>query len=313
MTILERKRLLAKIARLYYLEGLTQQTIANKLNISRTKVSRYLTKAKKDKIVEIQINYPPEDYSNMEYQIEKKYGISECIIVNNLENDEDTIRSMGNRLNNILERILKDGSYIGIGWGHSLREISKYINIMDKSDIKVIPMIGGLGKTGTGVHTNSVAKSIADRVGGISYLIHSPAVMDSREVKEIIEKDSNVKEIMDMSAKIDTALIGISDLGRDSTLIKTGSFTGEDFKYLEELGVVGDVNLIFIDSNGKHVPNRLDERVVRVPLEGLKKIKNVIGVAFGKRKLEILTAALKGNIINILFTDRETAKDIIKV
>ena len=102
MTILERKRLLAKIARLYYLEGLTQQTIANKLNISRTKVSRYLTKAKKDKIVEIQINYPPEDYSNMEYQIEKKYGISECIIVNNLENDEDTIRSMGNRLNNIL-------------------------------------------------------------------------------------------------------------------------------------------------------------------------------------------------------------------
>ena len=102
MTILERKRLLAKIARLYYLEGLTQQTIANKLNISRTKVSRYLTKAKKDKIVEIQINYPPEDYSNMEYQIEKKYGISECIIVDDLENDEDTIRSMGDRLNNIL-------------------------------------------------------------------------------------------------------------------------------------------------------------------------------------------------------------------
>ena len=29
-----------------------QQTIANKLNISRTKVSRYLTRAKKEKIVE---------------------------------------------------------------------------------------------------------------------------------------------------------------------------------------------------------------------------------------------------------------------
>ena len=39
-------------------------------------------------------------------------------------------------------------------------------------------------------------------------MIHSPAVMDSREVKEIMEKDSNVKEIMDMSEKISTALIG---------------------------------------------------------------------------------------------------------
>ena len=38
MNELERKRFLAKIARPYYLEGLTQQNIANKLNISRTKV-----------------------------------------------------------------------------------------------------------------------------------------------------------------------------------------------------------------------------------------------------------------------------------
>jgi len=312
MTDLERKRFLAKIARLYYLEGLTQQTIANKLNISRTKVSRCLTRAKKEKIVEIKINYPPEDFSSMEYQIENKYGINECIIVDDLENDEAIIRSMGDRLNNILERILEDGSYIGIGWGHSLRELSKYINILDKNNIRVVPMIGGLGKTGTGVHTNSVAKSIADRVRGISYMIHSPAVMDSREVKEIIEKDSNVKEIMDMSGKIDTALIGISDLGHDSTLIKTGSFTPEDFEYLKGLGVVGDVNLIFIDSEGKHVPNRIDERIVRIPLEKLKQIKNVIGVAFGKRKLVIILAALRGRIINILFTDKETAKDIIK-
>ncbi len=309
---LERKRFLAKIARLYYLEGLTQQNIGNKLNISRTKVSRYLTRAKKEKIVEIQINHPPEDFPGMEYQIEKKYRISECIIVDDLENDGAIIRSMGNRLNNVLERILDNGSYVGIGWGHSLRELSKYINMLDKRDIKVVPMIGGLGKTGTGVHTNSVAKSIADRVGGVNYMIHSPAVMDSREVKEIIEKDSNVKEIMDMSEKIDTAFVGISDLGPDSTLIKTGSFTTEDFKYLKGLGVVGDVNLIFIDNKGKHVLNMIDERIVRVPLERLKQIRNVIGVAFGKRKMEILLAALRGQIINILFTDKETAKDIIK-
>jgi DNA-binding transcriptional regulator LsrR (DeoR family) len=219
---------------------------------------------------------------------------------------------MGDSFNNLLSRLLENGDHIGIGWGYSLREISKYINIMDLTDIKVVPMIGGLGKTGTGVHTNSVAKRIADRVGGISYMIHSPAVMDSREVKEIMEKDSNVKEIMDMSGKIDTALVGLSDLGSDSTLIRTGSFSRQDFQYLEDMGVVGDVNLIFIDREGRHVPNKLDERIVRVPLERLKNIKNVIGVALGRRKLEVILAALKGQIINILFTDKDTARDIIK-
>ena len=77
--------------------------------------------------------------------------------------------------------------------------------------------------------------------------------------------------------------------------------------------MVGDINLIFIDSQGRHVPNKLDERIVRVPLDRLKSIKNVIGVAFGKRKLEVILAALRGEIINILFTDKDTAKGIIKV
>jgi deoxyribonucleoside regulator len=312
MSELERKRFLAKIASLYYLEGLTQQDIASKLNISRTKVSRYLNRARAEGITEIRINYPAKDFSNLEYLIEKKYEINECMIASTLESSEATIEAMSGSFNNILSRILKDGSNIGIGWGGSLREISKYINVMEKSDIRVIPMIGGLGKTGTGVHTNSVAKNIADRMNGISYMIHSPAVLDNREAKEIVEKDSNVSEIMEMSSRIDTAIIGISDLGMDSTLIQTGSFTAEDFKYLKSLNVVGDVNLIFIDENGNHVPNKIDERIVRVPLEGLKKINHVIGVAFGKRKLKVLLGALRGQIINVLFTDEETAIEIIK-
>jgi deoxyribonucleoside regulator len=312
MSELERKRFLAKIASLYYLEGLTQQNIADKLNISRTKVSRNLNRARSEGITEIKINYPTKDFSNLEYQIEKKYKIKECIITSTLESNEAIIEAMSGSFNNILSRILKDGSYIGIGWGRSLGEISKYINVMEKSNIKVVPMIGGLGKTGTGVHTNSVAKNIADRMNGISYMIHSPAVLDNREAKEIVEKDSNVSEIMEMSLKIDTAIIGMSDLGMDSTLIKTGSFSAEDFKYLESLDIVGDVNLIFIDENGNHVPNKIDERIVRVPLDGLKKIDHVIGVAFGRRKLKILLGALRGQIINILFTDEETAIEIIK-
>ena len=312
MSELERKRFLAKISSLYYLEGLTQQSIANKLNISRTKVSRYLTRARNEGIAEVKINYPVKDFSNLEYQIEKKYKIRECIITSTLESNEAIIEAMSGSLNNILSRILKDESYIGIGWGRSLGEISKYINVMEKSDIKVVPMIGGLGKTGTGVHTNSVAKNIADRMNGISYMIHSPAVLDNREAKEIVEKDSNVSEIMEMSLKIDTAIIGMSDLGMDSTLIKTGSFVAEDFKYLESMDVVGDVNLIFIDEDGNHVPNKIDERIVRVPLGGLKKIDHVIGIAFGKRKLKILLGALRGQMINVLFTDEETAIEIIK-
>ena len=311
MNSIERKKLLSKIARLYYSERLTQQEIAGRLNISRTKVSRYLDEARKDKIVEIKINLPEEDYSNLEYRIEKSFKIKECIVVATLDNKEEILKMMAGPLNNLFERILAGGSYLGIGWGSSLKTIADYIYVSGKSDIKVVPIIGGLGKIGTGVHTNSVAKNIADRLGSISYVIHSPAVLDSKEIREIVENDSNTREIIKLSEKIDTALVGLSDIGPDSTLIKTGSFNLEEFKYLDGLGVVGDVNLIFINENGKHVPNRIDERIVRISPDRLKKVKNVIGVAFGRRKLKVILGALRGGLINILFTDEETAENII--
>lgn len=311
MNNIERKKFLSKIARLYYSERLTQQEIAGRLNISRTKVSRYLDEARKDKIVEIKINLPEEDYSNLEYRIEKSFKIKECIVVPTFKNNEEILKMMAGPLNNLFERILAGGSYLGIGWGSSLKGISDYINVRGKSDIKVVPIIGGLGKIGTGVHTNSVAKNIADRLGSISYMIHSPAVLDSKEIREIVENDSNTREIIKLYEKIDTALVGLSDIGPDSTLIKTGSFSLEEFKYLDSLGVVGDVNLIFINENGKHVPNRIDERIVRISPDRLKKVKNVIGAAFGRRKLKVILGALRGGLINILFTDEETAENII--
>ncbi len=307
----ERTKFISRISKLYYLEGLTQQQIANKLNISRTKVSRYLDRARKENIVEIKINSPKEDFSNLEYEIEKKFKIKECNIVHSSENDEDMLEEMAGGLNNLLERILKDESYMGIGWGSSLRSIANYIKVSGKSEVKVIPMIGGLGKIGTGVHTNSVAKTIADGLGGISYMIHSPAVLDSKEAREMVEKDSSTRDIIELADKIDTALVGLSDIGPGSTLINTGDFDMEEFSYLKGLGVVGDVNLIFIDETGRHVPSKIDGRVVRVPVEKLKKIRNIIGVAFGKQKVKTILGALNGNIINILFTDEDTAKIII--
>jgi len=313
MESIEKKRILTKIAGLYYIENQTQQKIAERLNISRTKVSRYLDKARKEKIVEIKINLRKEDYSNLENSIEKKFNIKECIVVPTYENMEETLKAMAGPLNDLLERILENGSSLGIGWGNSLKGISDYIDVRSKSGIKVIPIIGGLGKTGTGVHTNSVARNIADRLGGVSYMIHSPAVLDTKEIREVVEKDSNISQVIKLIETIDTAMVGLSDIGPDSTLIKTGSFSLEEFKYLDSLGVVGDVNLIFIGENGAPVPNKIDERIVRISPEKLKKVKKVIGIAFGRRKLKVILGALRGGFLNIMFTDEETASNINKI
>jgi deoxyribonucleoside regulator len=307
----EELKLLSKIARLYYLEDLNQQTIAEKLNISRTKVSRYLTKARKEKVVEIRINSQRERFEELERGIEKNFGIKECLLVSSSDDSLETHRQMAVSLSGLLERFLKDGDLLGVGWGKTLKSVVGCLEPEKKIAIKVIPLLGGLGKTSIEVHTNSVAKAFADRFGGTGYVLHSPAVLDSREAKEMLERDSSIREIIEMFEKVHTAVLGMSDIGLDSTMIQTGNFTVDDFKYLSNLGAVGDVNLIFINKEGSPVPNRLDDRIVKISFEKLKKINNVIGIAFGEKKIKIISGALSCGLVNILITDEATGLKLL--
>lgn len=312
MTWSEKKKLISKISRLYYISNLTQQEIANKLNLSRTKVSRYLDMARKERIVEIKINSLHESYEELEHAVEEKYKIKECAVVPSCESKEETLKEIAKELSNIFERILKDGDYLGIGWGTSLKGIADYLDVSRKISIKVIPIIGGLGKVGTGVHTNSVARAVADKIGGISYMINAPAVLDSKKAREVIENESNTREIINMADQINAAMVGMGDISSESTLVKTGNFSAEEFNYLSSLGVVGDVNLIFINEDGEHIKSKIDDRIIRISANKIKKIKNKIGVGFGDKKVKVIEGALKGKFINILLTDEDTAKSITR-
>ncbi|MCL6087146.1 MAG: hypothetical protein M1475_01925 [Actinobacteria bacterium] len=305
-------KLLSKVARLYYIENYLQKDIAKKLSLSRVAVSRLLSKAKAQKIVEIKINKLKGDYQDLELEIEKKFKINECVVVPSYENDLNIFKEIADSLSNILDRMVVNGNYIGVSWGTSLGVISEYLSVEKKENIKVIPIIGGLGGIDKGINSNTIAKNFADSFGGISYVINCPAVVESVENKKLLENDTNINQIFKLSEKINIAVVGASDLGSESSLYKFSNYLKKDFDYLTKLGVVGVVNLGSIDKNGNHVPNVIDERTIALSIDKLKNIKNVILIAISRRKKDVIKAALKSKMIKVFLTDEETAKVILE-
>ncbi|MCL6087487.1 MAG: hypothetical protein M1475_03665 [Actinobacteria bacterium] len=305
-------KLLYKVARLYYIENYLQKDIAKKLSLSRVAVSRLLSKARAQKIVEIKINKIDGDYQDLELEIEKNFKINECVVVPNYDNDINIFKEIADLLSSILDRIVANGDYIGVSWGTSLGVISEHLNVEKKENIKVIPIIGGLGGIDKGINSNTIAKNFADSFGGISYVINCPAVLESVENKKLLENDVNTNQIFKLSEKIDIAIVGASDLGPESSLYKFSNYSQKDFDYLTGLGVVGVVNLGSIDKNGNHVPNIIDERTIALPIDKLKKIKNVILIAIGMRKKDVIKAALKSKLIKVFLTDEKTAEAILE-
>jgi DNA-binding transcriptional regulator LsrR (DeoR family) len=77
-------------------------------------------------------------------------------------------------------------------------------------------------------------------------------------------------------------------------------------------GAIGDICLRYFDKQGKSIQSEVDDRVVGITLDELKKIDRVVGVTGGPQKEKVIRAALFGELINVLITDQQCAKKLLE-
>ena len=87
------KNQMAQAAILYYEKKYTQQEIADIMKLSRQTVSKLLTDAVNEKIVEITIHNPDCDCKNLEDEICNKFGLKEAVVCSAV-NDNETLRQL---------------------------------------------------------------------------------------------------------------------------------------------------------------------------------------------------------------------------
>ncbi|MGB9679321.1 MAG: sugar-binding domain-containing protein, partial [Thermoanaerobacteraceae bacterium] len=82
---------------------------------------------------------------------------------------------------------------------------------------------------------------------------------------------------------------------------------------LNKVAAVGDICSRFFDINGNPCKKiEINDRIIGITLEQLKKINKVIGIAGGKNKIQAIRSVLKGGYINILVTDSFIAEELLK-
>ena len=312
VTIGKNKKTIYKILRMHYLDNLSQNEIAKRLSISRMKVARFIWSAKEQNLVEIKFNFPIYENEKLETELEKKFNLKECRIISNFENIDDSYKYSALELSGILERILTDKEYVGISWGTTLEGVSKYISLNKKINADIVPVFCAIGSNGKNNSINFLIKNLADAIGGVSHPVHVPAVVDSKVAKETIEMERQTKAMIELNKKISTIILAVGVIDIGSSFSQIGAFMQEDVDYLHSLGVVGILNMEFLNADGERVINKIDDRVVRIlPFDSIKKIKNSILISWGSEKVEILKAAIKSRSVNMLITDEGTGKAIL--
>src|SRR3990172_6289881 len=108
-------RLMTRVARLYYDDGVKQPQIAARLRLSQPKVSRLLKQAQSEGIVRGSVRPPSGAYPELERALESRYGLREVEVVDiSRDEGEAAVRELGAGAAYHLETTVRSRDVIGV-------------------------------------------------------------------------------------------------------------------------------------------------------------------------------------------------------
>jgi deoxyribonucleoside regulator len=299
-----------RIAWMYYVEGLTQNDIAERLGIGRVTVVRNLNEALKQREVKIWIDGDVSECMELERELKAAFGFRDAVVVPEPSDPANINKSIGVAAGMFMTDALSDNMAIGVGWGDTLHESLGTFSPRDVTGVQVVSLLGGVVQARR-FNPSEFAWQFANVIGADCYLLAAPAVVDSPETKKALIERCGLDEVLRRAEHLDMALLSVGDMRPNSTALRFGFLTEEERTSLIKAGAVGDLLYNFFGSDGQLVTHSVNSRVMSFPIDKLKDVPRRIIASGGLGKVDALLGAIPLVDCNALITTEATARELL--
>jgi DNA-binding transcriptional regulator LsrR (DeoR family) len=312
----ERDELLAYVAEKYYLEELRQSDIAEKINVTRSAISRMLSEAREKGIVEIVVHFPIKYDPGLEENLKRLLGLKHVAVLeaNNHPDYEDLRGKLGKAASQLLKSLIKPGDQIGVAWGTTVQATIEALEETSIPRTRVVQLVGVLGSTRHSYSAQTLVERLAEKIGGEGIYLYSPFIVESETTATSLLDDPSVEISITRGEQSDIALLGIGTVQPDfCSLLQGKHISKTELDTIRSAGAVGDVCAIYYDITGELARTDFHQRRIGVSPGGLKKIPLRLGVGGNPKKAEAILGAAYGGFINALVTDNQTAERMLEL
>jgi deoxyribonucleoside regulator len=309
MADLEQNNEYVKVAYYYYKTGLTQDEIAKKMFMSRQRVNRILKKCLELGIVKISIQECEQRDVELETQLEMMLGINEILVVEIAPND-DPYAPVGSVAANYLNRIIQNDSIIGFSRGRALSAVVDRLMATDKTNVTVTQLVGGLNAEEAVINSDSIVHRAAENLNAKPCFMYAPIVLENKKLRDALMKEDIYQQAYQSMKACTIALVGIGDRSQVFNSRYPNFISDTERECLNRDHAVGEVCTHYFDIDGKLIQSGIEDRVLAIDYDSLLKIPFRIGVACGVEKVQAMIGAVRGRFINVLITDKETARKL---
>src|SRR6516164_7831641 len=300
--------LAARVARQFYLEGVSKVDIADRLGISRFRVARLLDSARESGLVRIEIGLPGGMLdAGLSAELCSAFGLTQAFVFN-FPDDESPLRQrLGEAAGQVLMDLLKPGDVLGLTWSRTLSGLAAALTQLPPCPI--VQMTGAVPPP-DGRDLLELVRGVARVGGGPAHVFYAPMLLDDAQTAAAIRRQGDIAEAFALVPSVTIAVVAVGAWAPGLSTIYD-AVTPAERDALAAMGVCAELAGVFIDEDGRPVATPLDSRMIITPGLALERIPFVLSVAYDVAKGPAVCAALRGGLVHGLVTHTSLARALL--
>lgn len=304
--------LMLEIAQRHYSDGQTLVAIAADLELSRFKVARLLTEARKRGFVQISFR-EPEGYDFAGAQaLKARWGLRRAIVVAPRdETDWSTARTeMASAAAQLIMETVAVEDTLGLVWGkivnHAARQITR---------LPACTLVQMTGVDATGSMDDSPIASlqhVASISRGKAFPIYSPMLLKNARLVGELRDQPGIAAACARFDDVTHALIAVGSWQQGHSALHDACNPAEKDE-LRSRGAVAEICGHLFNARGHVIADDFSRRCLGIGLDQLSNIPNLTAVAGGRLRIPAIHSALRAGLIRTLVTDSFTARALAQL
>ncbi len=299
------------VAVMYYEDGLNQEEISKRMNLSRPVISRILSKAQECGIVKISVK-KPEPIENLSGLLEQALRLKRVYVAPNAGIAKDCSEARVNTISDYASQVviseLRNSKNIGVGWGSTIYKTMMRMMEKQATDFSqehnVVPIVGSVGVREVHYQVNIIVSLLAHVLGG-SVFFYNSAEASNKNFKE------KYKDLFEIWDNLDAVVFGLGSSPETQRIPSSEMNRKNPRDILGAKNAVGDILGRYFTKDGM-IDSNWGEGYLGLSIEKLKTVEKRICICGGKEKVDSMRIAAKLGLYNVLITDAKTAEEILE-
>jgi DNA-binding transcriptional regulator LsrR (DeoR family) len=302
--------LAARVARQYYLEGVSKVDIAGRLGISRFRVARLLEGARDAGMVRIEIGLPGGSLdAGLSAELCSAFGLRHAFVFNFPDDEEQARHRLGEAAGQALTDLLTPRDVLGMSWSRTLSGLAASLTQIPPCPI--VQLTGAVPPP-DGRDLLDLVRSVARVGGGPAHVFYAPMLLDDAQTAAAIRGQGDIADAFALVPSVTIAVVAVGAWGPGLSTIYD-AITPAEREALAALGVRAELAGVFIGEGGRPVATPLDSRMIVTPGPALERIPFVLAVAWGVAKSPAVHAAIRGGLVHGLVTHTSLARALLSL